>query len=324
MAHNRVCWNRWAPVMGLLLGTLGTGCMSGGAAPKPLFGSDGALTNANTVPGGPPTPLFRTKTPSPEPEPHILPAHKAALVDPSTLPRELNKVTMPPYMVEAPDILLINAQRLIPLPPYRLRPLDSIYITPKVQNQFTDPITGIYQVDADGTINLPPNLGGVVKLVDMTVQDAEKLIQERLAVNFANKKEAEVSVVLAQASGMQPIAGEHLVRPDGTIHLGTYGDVYVSGMTLPQVKQTVESHLSKYLYKPEVSVDISAYNSKFYYVITDFAGNGEQVVRVPSTGNENVLDAIAIVGGLSPVSSKRVWIARPAPSGSGDQILPVD
>ena len=47
-------------------------------------------------------------------------------------------------------------------------------------------------------------------------------------------------------------------------------------------------------------------------------------MRLPVTGNEKVLDAISLVGGLSSVSSKRVWIARPAPSGSGDQILPVD
>jgi polysaccharide export outer membrane protein len=73
-----------------------------------------------------------------------------------------------------------------------------------------------------------------------------------------------------------------------------------------------------------VSVDVYAYNSKFYYVITDFAGSGEQVVRLPSTGNETVLDAISLIGGLSAVSSTRLWIARPAPDGCGDQILPVD
>ena len=43
------------------------------------------------------------------------------------------------------------------------------------------------------------------------------------------------------------------------------------------------------------------------------------------TGNETVLDAIAQINGLSRVSSKDIWIARPAPSGVGcEQILPVD
>jgi len=43
------------------------------------------------------------------------------------------------------------------------------------------------------------------------------------------------------------------------------------------------------------------------------------------TGNETVLDAISQINGLSRLSSKDIWIARPAPSGVGcDQVLPVD
>ena len=38
-----------------------------------------------------------------------------------------------------------------------------------------------------------------------------------------------------------------------------------------------------------------------------------------------MLDAISQIGGLSAVSSKKIWVARPAPSDCGhDQILPVD
>jgi protein involved in polysaccharide export with SLBB domain len=49
------------------------------------------------------------------------------------------------------------------------------------------------------------------------------------------------------------------------------------------------------------------------------------VVEAPITGNETVLSAIARVGGISQVSSKRIWIARPAPNGVGcEQILPVN
>ena len=134
-----------------------------------------------------------------------------------------------------------------------------------------------------------------------------------------------MSVTLAQSKGVQQIRGEHLIRPDGTVGLGTYGSVFVAGMTLPQVKACIEQHLSRFLLKPEVSVDVAAFNSKFYYVITDFAGSGESVQKFPATGNETVLDAIANIGGLSPVSTKKLWIARPAPSGEClDQILPVD
>ena len=47
--------------------------------------------------------------------------------------------------------------------------------------------------------------------------------------------------------------------------------------------------------------------------------------RIPVTGNETVLDAIAAVQGLSPVSSKEIWVARPGKGEFGcEQILPVD
>lgn len=237
------------------------------------------------------------------------------------VPKELNKVSLPPYVVEAPDILQIEAVRVTPLPPYRLEPLDVLYLS--AQNVFEQyPIEGLYPIDVDGTVNLGPRYGGPVRVIDLTVEDAQKVLLARLRQRAKN---AELTVSLAQSRGAQQISGQYIVRPDGTISLGAYGSVYVAGMTLAQIKQAIEAHLSKYLYRPEVNVDVYAYNSKFYYVITDFAGNGEQVQRIPHTGNETVLDAVALVGGLSPVSSKRVWIARPSPTECGkDQILPVD
>jgi hypothetical protein len=49
------------------------------------------------------------------------------------------------------------------------------------------------------------------------------------------------------------------------------------------------------------------------------------VSRLPHTGNETVLDAVSLIGGLSAVSSRKIWVARPAPTECGhDQILPVD
>ena len=41
-------------------------------------------------------------------------------------PRELQKVTLPDYIIEPPDILTIDAVTLVPHPPYRLHPLDVV------------------------------------------------------------------------------------------------------------------------------------------------------------------------------------------------------
>jgi polysaccharide export outer membrane protein len=238
----------------------------------------------------------------------------------TAVPRELDKVTQPPYTVAPSDILLIEAVRVVPLPPYRLGPLDTVIIS--VTGDIPEPINGPYSVDADGTINLGPSYG-TVSVDGLTLEEARKAIEDMLKKTFKN---LAVHMVLYQVRAMQQINGDHLVRPDGTIGLGTYGGVFVAGMTLEQAKGAIEQHLSKYLQRPEISVDVFAYNSKAYYIVMDGGGYGEQVYRLPSTGNETVLDALANVNGL-PVAAdkKRIWVSRPAPADAGClQVLPVD
>src|SRR5262249_11547058 len=131
----------------------------------------------------------------------------------------------------------------------------------------------------------------------------------------------------------QRIFGPHLVRPDGTVGVGTYGSVYVAGMTIDQARveiaRAVHTHLDPNVISLKnvidgLSVDVLAYNSKVYYVITDRIGFGEIVQRFPITGNDFVLDAISNIQGLPPESSRhRVWIARRSPD-HAENVLPVD
>ncbi|MFO0842164.1 MAG: polysaccharide biosynthesis/export family protein [Gemmataceae bacterium] len=150
-----------------------------------------------------------------------------------------------------------------------------------------------------------------------------------------------------------PIEGPHLVRPDGTIGLGTFGAVFVAGMTLDQAKMQIieaimrgvsqtqggepdkkdkdddpdkkKGPLTLQDYWQAIRVDVAAFNSKFYYVIADGGGYGETVVRVPCTGNETVLDAISQIQGLPAVASKKkIWVARATPQGHHPMVLPVD
>ncbi|MFM7315383.1 MAG: polysaccharide biosynthesis/export family protein, partial [bacterium] len=176
----------------------------------------------------------------------------------SNIPRELNKTTLPPYVIEPPDILLVEV--LVALPG-------------------------------------------------------------------------------------RPIFGERLVRPDGTISLGFYGDVYVAGLTINEAKEKIIAHLRKYLMDEplglinedeetgefiavppaesnRVIVDVAAYNSKYYYVQGDVGAPG----RLPITGNETVLDAVQFAGGLMPTAApQNIRLVRPAPPGACcEQVLPVN
>jgi polysaccharide biosynthesis/export protein len=237
------------------------------------------------------------------------------------VPTELNRVSLPPYTIAPPDILFIDTLRLVPRPPYRLEPLETLLI--KVTDTLPgQPIEAPYTVSPEGTVNLGFSYG-TVQVAGLSLDQAQAAIRAHLCNICRNP---QVVTALAQFRGIQQTRGEHLVRPDGTVSLGTYGCVYVAGLTVSQAKCEIEKHLSKYFLNPQVAVDVFAYNSKVYYVVFDGGGYGMQVLPFPITGNETVLDAIARVSGLAPVSSvHRIWVARPSPVGHCcDQVLPVD
>ena len=163
-----------------------------------------------------------------------------------------------------------------------------------------------------------------------------------------------VLVEVLEALPGRPISGERLVRPDGKISLGFYGDVYVAGLTMAEVKEKIILHLRKFLTdealglietddttgepkidektnKPKliepkdsatVFCDVTAYNSKNYYVLGDVLITG----KLPITGNETVLDAINFAGGLMPTAAPaNIRLVRPAPPGACcEQVLPVN
>lgn len=236
-------------------------------------------------------------------------------------PTELDRVSLPPYKVAPPDILVIDLIRMVPRPPYRVQPLEALVVTvtDTLPNQ---PIAGPFVISPEGTINLGFSYGSV-QVGGQTIDSVQNTIRNHLARVLRNP---QVNVSLAQFRGFQQIRGQQLVRPDGTISLGVYGSVYVAGLSLGQAKCVIEKHLSEYFLNPEISIDVFAYNSRVVYVVVDGGHLGQQVFRLPSTGNDTVLDAIGHVQGLAPVSSKhRIWLARPSPLNLGcNQILPVD
>ena len=160
-------------------------------------------------------------------------------------------------------------------------------------------------------------------------------------------------VEVLEALPGRPISGERLVRPDGTITLGFYGDIHIAGLTLPEVKEKVIRRLQKYItddalglfeiddatgqrvIDPKTSqpigvdpkdsrtvfVDVTAYNSSHYYVEGDVSVPG----RLPYTGNETVLDVIHFVNGLlSSADRSKIRLIRRFPKGSPVQVLPID
>jgi polysaccharide biosynthesis/export protein len=247
------------------------------------------------------------------------PAQVAPVATSRPIPRELCKTILPPYTIEPPDILMIDVVHVVPRPPYRLRSMDAVAL--QVQGLPTDmPISGVYPVEPGGLLRLGGQYGAV-RVAGMTVEEAEVAIRDYLKQSI---KEPVVTASLAEMATKQQIAGQHMVGPDGRVTLGSYGSVCVVGMTVEQAKAAIEHHLSQTLDAPEISLEVFAYNSKVYYVVTQGAGQGDAVYRFPVTGNETVLDAISQINGLNFNCSKKIWIARPTDQPGQVQLLPVE
>src|SRR5271157_4907599 len=56
-----------------------------------------------------------------------------------------------------------------------------------------------------------------------------------------------ILIEVLEALPGRPISGERLVRSDGTINLGFYGDLHVAGLTPKQAKVKIISHLRRFL-----------------------------------------------------------------------------
>ncbi len=142
----------------------------------------------------------------------------------------------------------------------------------------------------------------------------------------------------------RPITGEYLVRSDGTVNLGWYGDVHLRGLTLEQAKTKLMLHLRTYLtdvtlglYAPDpvngelvavppsktdkLYVDVMEYNSAYYYVLGDVA----LLSKLNITGSETVLDAIQHSGGLLPsADDTNITLVRPSREGKPARTYKID
>jgi protein involved in polysaccharide export with SLBB domain len=183
------------------------------------------------------------------------------------------------------------------------------------------PIDNYFMVEAEGGVNLGPAYG-TVRVLGMTLDEAKKAIEQNLSQVL---HEPKVSLKLARVSGSQPLTAQYLVAPDGTVNLRQYGLVHVAGMAVPEAQLAIQKHLTKFLSSPELSVDVVAYKSKNYYVVTEGAATGDSVNRFLIAGNETVLDALCGINGLSHLSRKKIWLVRPsAADAKKGTVLPID
>jgi len=97
------------------------------------------------------------------------------------------------------------------------------------------------------------------------------------------------------------------VRPDGKISLPLVSDVQAAGLTPSQLAADLTTRLKKYLNDPQVTVIVTAINSRRIYIVGEVARPG----AFPLLPDMTVLQALADAGGFSAfANTKKIHILR--------------
>ena len=99
------------------------------------------------------------------------------------------------------------------------------------------------------------------------------------------------------------------VQPDGFVTMKPVGDLHVSGLTLPQLTNTLEKQYAKIVYRPSITIVLKDFEKPYFVADGQVARPGKYDLR----GDTTVTQAIAMAGGfLSSAKHSQVVLFRRA------------
>ena len=109
------------------------------------------------------------------------------------------------------------------------------------------------------------------------------------------------------------------VRLDGRISLPLLADIQAAGLTPMQLGAALTEKVKKFVQDPQVTVVVTAINSKRVYVLGEVQHPGPLMMQP----DMNVLQALSSAGGLSQyANAKKIYVLRAAKD--GPQRIPVN
>lgn len=103
-------------------------------------------------------------------------------------------------------------------------------------------------------------------------------------------------------------SGQFVIGPDGKIQYTFVGDIEAAGLTKGQLKERLIKELDRFVKVPEVSIAITAYNSKNIYVLGEVTRPGQYPMK---GDNISLRDAIVAAGlPTREAALRRVYIIK--------------
>ena len=103
-----------------------------------------------------------------------------------------------------------------------------------------------------------------------------------------------------------------MIQPDGYITLRAAGDLYVEGMSLPEVIEAIKKTYSKILHDPLIDVLLADFEKPYFIA----GGQVEKPGKYDLRGDTTVAEAVQIAGGFTDKSKhSKVVVYRREPDG---------
>jgi len=140
---------------------------------------------------------------------------------------------------------------------------------------------------------------------------ASRNVERRLEkINKRYRLGATDSVQIIVRNGPE-LSGQHSIRPDGYITLQLLGDIYIEGMTPMQAADVLTTALQVYIREVDVTVRVTGFNSKKYFMFGEIPGVGQQVFD----GDVTVLSAFGRSRGVTNRAAwERIRLVRATPT----------
>lgn len=99
----------------------------------------------------------------------------------------------------------------------------------------------------------------------------------------------------------QDLTRQLTVLPDGTLHFPLVREIKVEGKTIQELEEMLITKLKEFVPEPDLSISVLQVNSMVIYVIGKVNNPG----RFPINTNIDVLQALAVAGGLNPFAKEK-------------------
>jgi len=126
-----------------------------------------------------------------------------------------------------------------------------------------------------------------------THEAAQKLLSQQVETEPLKYTLGPDDVIQIEVRRHPEFSGEYTVNSEGKIQYKFVGDIPISGLTKLEIKEKLETILSKFVIDPDIELTILQYRSKIIFIVGEVGAPGKYYMRADTV---SVRDAVVQAG----------------------------